>query len=119
LGVLDKITYMINKRGLTDTQFQELLGLGFGTVSSWRSGKTKSYMRYLSNIAEVLNVTEEYLLYDDSRTGVTEAEKKELAGLERLTQALNETIIENPDLEEVLLDYMDSSLKTFKKLKDI
>ena len=107
---------MINKRGLTDTQFQELLGLGVGTVSSWRSGKTKSYMRYISNIAEVLGVTVEYLL---SGTGLSEDEKKELAGLDRLTQALSETIIENPDLEEVLLDYMDSSLKTFKKLKDI
>lgn len=62
LNTLDKILELKLKKGLTDTKFSELTGLNKAVLFDWRSGKTKSYMKHLPKIAEVLGVSVDYLL---------------------------------------------------------
>ena len=43
-------------------QFASILGTTDKTVSAWRTGRSKSYTKYLPQIAEALGTTTEYLL---------------------------------------------------------
>lgn len=61
-NVLAKILYGLKTKGLSDSEFAKRLGLSRSAITDWKNGKTKSYMRYIPQIAENLDVTPEYLL---------------------------------------------------------
>jgi len=51
--------------GLSDTDFAEKAGAYRSSLPEWRSGKTKSYLKKLPQIAAALGVKSEELLDDD------------------------------------------------------
>ena len=57
-----RIFELLDKRGIEQKSFALTLGVSEDTVSNWRRGVSKSYNRYLVQIAQVLGVTSEYLL---------------------------------------------------------
>lgn len=61
---LEKILEKINILGITEFEFTQRLGVAKATVSEWKKGKTKSYNRHISKIAEVLGVDVEELMDD-------------------------------------------------------
>ncbi|MHC1723020.1 MAG: helix-turn-helix domain-containing protein [Aminipila sp.] len=61
---LDKILEKINILGITELEFTQRLGVSKATVSEWKKGKTKSYNRHISKIADVLGVDVEELMDD-------------------------------------------------------
>lgn len=64
MDTLYKILNLLWKSGLTEIEFCQKTGINRSAVTDWKKGKTKSYMRHIPEIAEVLGVTEEYLLND-------------------------------------------------------
>lgn len=62
MDTLHKILDAMWKQGLSDIDFCKAVGINKSSVTDWKKGKTKSYMRHIPKIAEVLGVSEEYLL---------------------------------------------------------
>lgn len=69
-----RIFELLDSAGIEQKKFATLIGTTDKTVSAWRTGRSKSYTKYIPQIAEVLNTTTEYLL-----TGKGEKEKQAAA----------------------------------------
>lgn len=60
--ISDRIFCLLQERRIGQKAFARQIGVSDKTVSAWRTGRAKSYTKYLSKIAEVLGVPVEYLL---------------------------------------------------------
>nr|WP_317284818.1 S24 family peptidase [uncultured Dysosmobacter sp.] len=68
-------------------QFASILGTTDKTVSAWRTGRSKSYTKYLPQIAEALGTTTEYLLTGNGpkqKKAVSESDTALPKGAERI-----------------------------------
>jgi transcriptional regulator with XRE-family HTH domain len=65
--VVSRITEQLINQGKTQKQLTEYIGGTQGMYSDWKSGRVKSYERYIDKIADFLNVSKSYLLtgYDE------------------------------------------------------
>ena len=61
----DKIEPLLRSSGLSDTEFEKALGLPRSTVYDWRKKRSRSYRKYLPEIALKLNVTVGFLLSNE------------------------------------------------------
>lgn len=61
LDTLHKILDLMWKNGISDAELCSRAHINKSAVTDWKKGKTKSYMRYLPEIAEVLGTTVSYL----------------------------------------------------------
>ncbi len=66
MSTLDKIISLLDQNNLKQKDLMDHLGLEKSTFSSWKSGKSVSYKKYISEIAEFFNVSTDYLLNDSS-----------------------------------------------------
>lgn len=66
LHTLHKILDLMWEKGMTEAEFCNAAGINKSAVTDWKKGKTKSYMKHISKIAEVLGVSEDYLLNDST-----------------------------------------------------
>lgn len=73
MHILDKIFLALEERNFSQQDLSDALEVDKSIISAWKSGKTKSYNRYLPKIAAFLNVTEDWLL------GNTKYQRPELA----------------------------------------
>lgn len=80
MNTLNKILYLIKKNGLTEIEFTKLINLNKTAVSDWKSGKSKSYLKHIPKIANVLNVSEDYLLLENLIPSLT-SDQQELLDL--------------------------------------
>lgn len=62
----DRIFSLLEKKGIDQKDFAGLIGASDKTVSAWKTGRAKSYTKYLSKIAEVLETSVDYLLNGNS-----------------------------------------------------
>jgi transcriptional regulator with XRE-family HTH domain len=67
MGTLDKILVLIKQNGVEQQAFAEAIGAalpgkGKSVVSQWKSGKTKTYLNYIKEIAEYFSVSADWLL---------------------------------------------------------
>lgn len=62
MEVLDKIILLLRQNSHTQKELTDYLGLEKSTFSSWKSGKSQSYNKYIPQIAEFLETTPDYLL---------------------------------------------------------
>lgn len=76
MDTLYKILQLIKKNGLTENEFTKKVGLNKSAVSDWKSGKTSSYNKHLPKIAEVLDVSIDYLLDNSIPTNKNNDEKE-------------------------------------------
>ena len=65
--ILTKILDEMKKGKISQKEITSSLGLSQKAFSEWEAGRTKSYMKYLPQIAAVLGVSVDYLLGTDSR----------------------------------------------------
>lgn len=65
MSIIDKICDLMNYKKITQKQLTDYLGLDKSTFSQWKSGKNQSYLKYISQIADFLNVPEYYLKSED------------------------------------------------------
>lgn len=61
MEVLDKILELIRGRQMTDKEFEQELGLPPKTVSDWRRGRSKSYLKHIGKIAKFFGVSADSL----------------------------------------------------------
>jgi transcriptional regulator with XRE-family HTH domain len=58
---LHKIFDLLWKSGVTEIDFCKNIGINKSAMTDWKKGKTKSYKKYIPEIATFFNVTPEYL----------------------------------------------------------
>lgn len=64
MSTIDKIIQLLDQRERSQKDLTDYLKLEKSVFSAWKSGKSKSYMKYLSQIASYLNTTVDYLIDD-------------------------------------------------------
>lgn len=52
----EKIFDLIRERGIEQKEFARRIGVSDKTVSAWKTGRARSYTKYLVEIAEALSV---------------------------------------------------------------
>jgi repressor LexA len=62
MDTLYKILDLMWKCGISDIDFCNATGINKSAVTDWKKGKTKSYKKYLPQIASFFNVSVDYLL---------------------------------------------------------
>ena len=67
LDTADRIFELLDRSGMEQKKFAELIGSTDKVVSKWRTAGLKSYRKYLPQIAEVLDTSVEYLLTGEEK----------------------------------------------------
>ena len=62
MDALPTILTLLDKMGISDTQFEKALSLPHSTVYNWKGGRSHSYNKLLGRIADYFGVTTDYLL---------------------------------------------------------
>lgn len=83
----DKFFELLTKRNISNKELSSAIGVSSGNVSDWKSGKSKPNIDAISNIADYLDCSVDYLL---GRTDVPEVNRSvktiiSLNSLKRLT----------------------------------
>lgn len=76
MDIVGRILNLIAAKGITEQQFLSDMHLNRTMLSDWKSGKSKSYMKYISEISEYFCITTDYLL-----TGEPPEQKKEVLSI--------------------------------------
>ena len=63
---IDIVLELLKNQGKTQKQLCDSIGIGKQTFSNWKSGISSSYTKYLSQIANFLNVSVDYLLKSEN-----------------------------------------------------
>ena len=68
--IINNIMNIMEQKGLRQIDLAKYLGIQTNVVSTWKYGKSKTYMNYLDRIAALFGVSEEELLHPEiSKTG--------------------------------------------------
>ncbi len=57
-----RILQLLKSKNISDTQFVLDMDFARSTVSDWKAGRNKSYVKHIERIADYLNVSVDYLL---------------------------------------------------------
>lgn len=107
---LERIFYRLKEMGLEQKAFAQALGTTDKTVSAWKTGRSKSYTKYLPQIAKVIDMPVEYIL-----TG----EKKEPAPAPKREDELVNAIILGRDGKAVKRTYTKEQMEALRKVIDV
>lgn len=66
MDILDRISMLLGNR--EQKELTKYLGLNSVAFSEWKSGKSKSYRKYLIEIADFFNISIDYLVYGKEKT---------------------------------------------------
>lgn len=70
MTTIEKILTLLEQKGIEQQQFALAIGVNKQKISEWKSGKTKSYMKYIDKIAEFLSVSTDYLLGTEEKPSI-------------------------------------------------
>ena len=70
MSTIDKISALLSEQGKKQKDLTDYLGIPKAAFTDWKSGRVKSYTKYLPQIAEFFGVSVDYLL------GKTEQKEK-------------------------------------------
>lgn len=101
MEVSKRIFELLAKKKIEQKEFAFLVGTTDKTVSAWKTGRSKSFMKYLPKIAEVLETTVEYLLHGTQQTS------------DQLTQHEEELIAAYRKADERTRHIVDLNLEPF------
>ena len=90
--IVARITDLLLEQGKQQNQLMIFLGLTKSTYTSWKTGKSNSYMQHIDEIAKYLNVSPLYLLRGDNDDN-TDFENKILTILRKLTKEQQEKLL--------------------------
>lgn len=62
MSTAEKIFYILKEKGIKQTTLARHMGLSRQLVFKWKIGESKSFYRYLEDIAQFLDVSADYLL---------------------------------------------------------
>lgn len=78
MDTLTKILTEMKAKGITQRDMAAHLGMSENNISGWKAGKNKSYLKYISQIATILDVSTDYLLDTEQKENpalISEAKK--------------------------------------------
>ena len=61
-NILERIISLCSEKNIEQKEITNFLGINNSAFSEWKSGKSKSYKKYISDIADYLEVSTDYLL---------------------------------------------------------
>ena len=81
---LNKIQELLKSQGKKQKDLTDYLGLTKNAFSNWKSGDNSSYMKYLPQIADFLNVSVDFLLGKENsplsnESGLSESQREIIA----------------------------------------
>jgi transcriptional regulator with XRE-family HTH domain len=121
MTVPKKIESLIKKSGLSQGDFAVKIGAadtvvnGSSIVSQWKSEKTTSYKKYLPKIAELCNVSLDWLSSDDDSDGSGKNFWPEVTALNSVKRLFSENITFDEDRQ--ITEYIDSLIARRDSLK--
>ena len=62
MNTLDKILSLLTEKGIQQKTFAENICVTKHTITDWKNGRSKSYMKYIDKIADFFDVSADYLL---------------------------------------------------------
>ncbi len=62
MNTFDKIDFLLKEKGLKQIDLTNYLGVPKAIYTGWKTGRTKSYQKHLSKIADFFGVSVDYLL---------------------------------------------------------
>ena len=82
MSTIDKIFELARSKGISNAELAKKLNLNPQAITDWKSGKSRSYNKYLYQIAAFLGTTPEYLKGETDTVGkitrgeITDTERK-------------------------------------------
>lgn len=73
MDVLNRINKVRKEKKITQKEICQRIGISESAFDNWKKGKNESYKKYLPEIANILGVNVNYLLYGNTKE--TDAEK--------------------------------------------
>lgn len=105
--IIDNISSIMLAKGLEQKALTDYLGISNGVFTDWKSGRLKSYKKYLPQIAEFLGVSVGYLLGE---------EDKKIPGEIKLTEDEAEWLSLFREVPEESKGLLLETFKTFRKI---
>lgn len=68
MRILNNIITELNNQNKKQKELTDFLGLTKNAFTDWKGGKSKSYMKYLPQIADFFGVSVDYLLDDNKKS---------------------------------------------------
>lgn len=68
MDTINKIMLLLEQKKLSQKELTDYLKLDKSTFSAWKNGKSKSFFKYLPQIADFFNVSTDYLFSDNLNT---------------------------------------------------
>lgn len=99
MDTAERIFDLLDRSGMEQKKFAELIGATDKIVSKWRTSGLKSYRKYLPQIADVLGTTVEYLLTGKKEEptvqddGLTEGERALMKQFRQLTPEQQDMVL--------------------------
>ena len=121
MNTVDTILELLQTQNKQQKELTKFLQIGDSSISEWKKGKTKSYLKYIDKIAQFFGVSVDYLLglSSDSTTSEEEKEQKNNAtdnsDIPSDSLALN---ISDSELTDILNRLSDKSLSELESYLD-
>lgn len=104
MDTLSKILTIMKHKNISNSAIAEHLGISVSQISNWKSGNNTSYLKYISQISEFLEVSADYLLG-------TEQKEKSMSEKDKLIEKIT-VILKNADI-----DTLNAFLKLAENMK--
>jgi len=114
----NRILPLFQASGISDAELERKIGIKPKKINDWNAGRTKSYEKYIPQIAAFFNVSTDYLLGNtDNPQPAGQPHSKDI-GLNPQEQRLIEIFRElNEQGQEMVADYADTMLRSGKYKK--
>lgn len=108
MNTFDKIDSLLQEKGTKQIDLTNYLNLPKTAYTDWKKGKTKSYTKYLSKIAEYFDVSVDYLL--------GQTEEKERLTTQGSEPIENNVVIFHRDGKTVTKKFTPAQMELIEKL---
>ena len=101
MNTFDKIDFILKQKKIRQIDLTNFLGVSKAIYSSWKSGRTDSYYKFIPKIAKFLNVSTDYLFFgEESSSNLSEIEKRLIAAYRNQSDEGKKMVRKLLDLEE-------------------
>jgi transcriptional regulator with XRE-family HTH domain len=111
MSTIDKIIDILATKGLTQKELTDYLDIDKSTFSQWKNGKSQSYNKYISKIAEFLGVSTDEL--------IGSGEAAEPVYLDNETRELLDTLRKRPEMRTLFKVSQNASKEDVEMAVDI
>ena len=115
---VERIFSLLKVKKIEQKEFAQLLGTTDKTVSAWKTGRSQSYTKYLSKIADVLDTTVEYLVSGGEKKPAPISEGEQEITFDDFTYAMENEAKDLTEMDKQILLSMARQLNDARKKRD-